>query len=188
MEYEESLIIADSLLKRVRCLRRTTVHALPGADIDRLIDEITANKIPVATQRLILVHVATNNLESNTPDEICNKMAVLFDTIRARNKYCHIVFSGIIIRPRDEVVDIVRSKEEKPTLASKRRDANTLIGQMLSAKGGVQLETWRCLMVNHVANKHMYAKDKLHLNGLGINRISRYLTKNIARILGKSTN
>ena len=183
LERENSLIVADSLLRRVRHLRWTVVHAVPGANIERIISDITRGIIDVSKFLLICVHLGTNNLESDTAQQICNRMSTLFDVIRARNATCKILFSGIVIRPQDEDYDRVYTKEGKTSLAAKRREANSLIADMLRVKGGTQLETWKSLMKGHHANQAMYEDDGLHLTTKGVARIRQFLINCIANAL-----
>jgi lysophospholipase L1-like esterase len=174
-EAEEAIIIADSLLKKVRHLRRTQVYAIPGVRIERLTDEIRRGVIDISYQNAILVCAGTNNLSKDSPELICDKMSRLIDVIRSRNAECQIMISGIIIRPVDEDEEKVYKRKGDPSLITKRRDANDLLESMVRARGATMFETWRALMVGSYANRAMYGDDGLHLSDKGIRRITQYL-------------
>ena len=185
INYEESLVLADSLLKRVRALQRTAVYAIPGAKIERFTTEISRNKIDVSFQKAILVHLGTNNLEKDTAEEICEKMAVLVNLIRAKNPQCKLLISGIIMRPQDEETAVVYTRKGKPSLAIKRRVANDLIQAMLRERGAFQMKTWVPLMNGPIANPDMYWRDGLHLSDEGMERITEYIINVLGRFLPK---
>jgi hypothetical protein len=159
------------------------VHSIPGANIERFIEEIRRDRIDVSFQRAALIHLGTNNLEKDTPAQITEKMAHLVDLIKARNPNVKIMVSGIIMRPQDEQTDTKYTRKGKPTLAVKRRDANAMIEEMLRGRGGFQMQTWVPLMKGHVADPDMYWLDGLHLSEDGIERITAYLIQNLGRFL-----
>jgi lysophospholipase L1-like esterase len=178
-EQEEAIIVADSLLKKVRHLKRTSVYAIPGATIERLTGEIIRGNIDISFQRAVCVCAGTNNLCRDTPAQICGKLATLVDTIRNRNVDCIIMISGIIIRPCDEDEDdeqrYTRTRGGDANLAKARRETNDMIKPMLQARGATLLATWKVLMMGSKANRYMYANDGLHLSDAGVYRITQYL-------------
>ena len=87
--------------------------------------------------------MGTNNLARDSPEQICEKMAALIDIIKARNRSCKILVSGMIMRPQDELTDVKYTRKGDPSLATKRRDANTLIDGMVREKGAFLMKTWR---------------------------------------------
>jgi hypothetical protein len=183
MEEEHAIIIADSLLKRVRYLKRATVHAIPGAKIERFIEEISQGRINMSFQKAALIHLGTNNLEKDSPSEITRKMADLVDLIKAKNPEVKIMVSGIIMRPQDEKTDVKYTRKGKTSLASKRREANSMIEDMVRERGGFQMQTWIPLMKGHAANPDMYWEDGLHLSVKGLEKITAYLVQNLGRFL-----
>jgi lysophospholipase L1-like esterase len=185
MEHEAALILSDSLLKRIRYLKIATVHAIPGAKIERFTSEIRRGKISVYSQRAILVHLGTNNLSRDTAKEIRDKMETLIDTIRAKNPSCKILVSGIIMRPQDEKSDIKYTRKGDSSLAQKRRDANTLMEGMLRKKRGFLMKSWVPLMTGPIPNPGMYYKDGLHLSDRGVARFTEYMILNLGRFLPK---
>jgi lysophospholipase L1-like esterase len=186
LQVEEAIIVADSILKQVRHLRRTYVHAIPGARIERIDEDIKGGIIDVSFQRAVVVCAGTNNLSRDTPHEICDKMAALVDTIRSRNSDCLIMVSGIIIRPVDEDEERTWKRKGDPSLVEKRRQANDMMEPMLKARGVTMLETWSALMINSTANRAMYGDDGLHLNYKGLNRIQQFLLNCLGGALPKS--
>ena len=186
LEREESIILADSLLKRFRHLRRTCVHSIPGAKIERFKDEINRFNIDVSYQKVILLHLGTNNLSKDPPSLITSKMFELIDAIRSKNPSCKVLVSGIIMRPQDELDDAKYTRKGNISLIIKRRVSNALIEGMLAARGEIPLLwSWIPLMKGSVANEGMYSEDGLHLNRAGINRFRAYLVKNLNGALSK---
>jgi hypothetical protein len=179
-QFEEALILSDSILRKVRYLRRTKVYAVPGADLDRLAQEIRRGKVDVSFQRAILVHAGTNNLQANSPQEIRRKTEILVDTIRARNATAKIMISGILVRPRDEVNGGMYTRRGHITLAL-RRQANLLVQRMIQARGDIYLKSWKCVMVNQGPNHLYYHTDGLHLSDRGVYRIQQYLVNCLGR-------
>ena len=182
---EDAIVLADSLLKRVRHLRRASVQAIPGATIERFIHEIRICTIDVSFQKACLIHLGTNNLSKDTPSLICDKMAALIGVIRERNPSCKILVSGIIMRPQDEETDTKYIRKGNPTLAVKRRDTNDMMEAMLRKCGGFLMKTWVPLMNGPIANPDMYWIDGLHLSDEGIIRITDYIILNLGRFLPK---
>jgi lysophospholipase L1-like esterase len=183
---EEAIIIADSLLKQVRHLRRTQVHAIPGARIERFTDEIQRGIIDVSYQRAVLVCAGTNNLCKDTTIQISEKMAALVEMIRSRNADCIIMVSGIIIRPVDEDEEKTWKRKGDPSLVDKRRQANDMMEPMLTARGVTMFETWNALMIESTANRAMYGDDGLHLSVKGLKRIRQYLINCLGGALPRS--
>ena len=180
---EEAIIICDSLLKKIRHLRRASVYSIPGADIERMYSEITRGNIDVSYQKCVFVQIGTNNLSRDSPPEICAKMSCLLDAIRSRNKQCKIVFCGIIIRPRDENTAQYFYQQGDTTLAVKRREVNDLIALMLNEKGAFLLHSWECLMSGSSVNELMYYRDGLHLSDMGVTRMTQYFINVIGHTL-----
>jgi lysophospholipase L1-like esterase len=185
IDKEEAVILADSLFKRIRHLKRASVQAIPGGKIERFVEEITKGTIDVSFQRACLIHLGTNNLAKDSPTVICEKMSTLVECVRARNPTCKIMVSGIIMRPQDEKTDIKYTRKGNPTLAETRRKANDAMELMLRGCGGFLLKTWVPLMTGPIANPAMYYEDGLHLSDAGIIRITEYLIQNIGRFLPK---
>jgi lysophospholipase L1-like esterase len=183
LEEEEAIILGDSLIKKVRHLRRTSVYAIPGVSLEGLYDEIRWNKVDISFQRGILVCAGTNNLSTNSVDEIRAKLAALVDIIRTKNADCEIMYSGIIIRPRDESDDHHFTFTGDTSLAQKRRDVNHVVKPMLAARGASMIPTWNAVMQGSIANPAMYANDGLHLSDAGVRRITQYLIGNLGRAL-----
>jgi hypothetical protein len=188
--HEDAIIIADSLFRKIRFLRRAVVHAIPGATVERLLGEITRGNIDVSYQKCVLIHVGTNNLGRESPTAICNRMAVLYDEIRNRNSSCTIIFSAIIIRPKDEDRNLYFMEQGEVSLIEKRLELNYLAATMLRLRGGQLLRTWNCLMKgkgpNHVPNLALYHTDGLHLNDLGVTRMTQYLVNCLGRVLSNA--
>jgi hypothetical protein len=115
-------------------------------------------------------------------------MATLLDTIRARNPSCKLVVSGIIIRPQDEITDVKFTRPGNRFLILKRRFTNSVMEPMVEARGGTFLWTWLTLMTGSVAATGLYSEDGLHLNLKGIQKITKYLSKNLDRALSDAHN
>jgi lysophospholipase L1-like esterase len=179
----EALIIADSLLKYMKALRKTVVHALPGADIIRLRDDISRGTINVRSYKAVVICAGTNSLEKYNPPELCDQMAALIDLVKLQNPSCKIIVSGILTRPRDEDNGITFTVKGNPALSPKRNDSNILLNEMASAKQCTFLSTWKSLEIKGVTNIKNYANDGLHLSDEGLHRVKLNLLSNIGREL-----
>ena len=179
----EAIIIADSLLKSMNALRKTVVHAIPGADIERLSSEIQRGTIKVYGFRAVLISAGTNSLEKNSPAQLCDQMASLIDLVRHRNPTCKIIVTGILTRPRDEDNGITFTVPGNPALSPKRNESNALLKEMVLAKKHTFLSIWKSLEVKGVTNVNNYADDGLHLSTTGLYRIRLNFLSNIGREL-----
>jgi hypothetical protein len=141
----EAIIITDSLLKWMRALQKSIVHAIPGADIERLRKEVQRGTINVRPFQAVVICAGTNSLEKNTPEDLCDQMAALHDLIKQQNPTCKILISGILTRPRDEDNGITFTKPGNRALSPKRTDSNTLLKEMAKSKGCTFLSTWKTL-------------------------------------------
>jgi hypothetical protein len=75
------------------------------------------------------------------------------------------------------------------SLIIKRKEVNYLAATMMRQRGGKLLRTWNCLMMgrspDHVPNFALYHTDGLHLNDLGVTRMTQYLINCLGSILPK---
>lgn len=179
----EAVVLCDSLLKNMNGLRRTIVQSVPGATIERLTSDIVRGIIDVSPFKLVAVLAGTNNLESDPPPIICERMSVLHDTIRSHNPECKILISGLLHRARDEDNDIKWTVRGEPRLSKARDETNTLLEAMVSEKQATFLKTWKTLMNKTVLNCGLYANDGLHLTDHGVYRVKLSLLSNIGRSL-----
>jgi lysophospholipase L1-like esterase len=179
----EVIIIADSLLKPMKALRKTVVHAVPGADIERLSGEIRRGTIIVHGYMAVLISAGTNSLEKNTPTQLCDQMATLIEQVRHLNSTCKIIVTGILTRPRDEDNGIKFTVEGNPSLSPKRSESNTLLKEMVLAKKCTFLSIWKSLEIKGITNVDNYCDDGLHLSPTGLYRIRLNLLSNIGREL-----
>jgi hypothetical protein len=179
----EAIIIADSLLKPMKALRKTIVHALPGADIERLSSEIRRGTIKVGGFKAVVICAGTNSLEKNTPTQLCEQMATMIDLVRNRNPTTKIIVAGILTRPRDEDNGIKFTVPGIPALSPKRTDSNAMLKQMVLAKNCTFLSIWKSLEIKGITNVGNYSEDGLHLNSTGLYRIRLNLLSNIGREL-----
>jgi hypothetical protein len=83
VQEEEAIIITDSLLKNVHFLRRTSVHAIPGASTETIEEEIQRSNIDICYQKTVLICVGTNNLTRDSP---CSNMCKISNPSRRCKK------------------------------------------------------------------------------------------------------
>jgi lysophospholipase L1-like esterase len=113
------------------------------------------------------------NLNVN-PSTIAKGITYLLDTLTQFNPEAMVIYSGMIIRPKDLGT----------TLERRRRLVNDMVYRHCQANGIHFLKSWKCLMRGSDLRPHVYARDGLHLSRLGARYLYKFLEGNMRTVEG----
>jgi hypothetical protein len=119
-------LLSDSLCKWVRSIRNTDVQAIPGLNLDRLIDRINDYTLYVSNYRLIVLNVGTNNLVMDSQEEIIQKLTNVIEVIRAKNPNAGIAVNSIFFRPQDIPEQMLEIKMRKITRGTGKQPKSSI--------------------------------------------------------------
>lgn len=167
--HSKVLLIGDSLVKYVQKLNNTQVLAFKGITIEQLAVRIKQDKIPhLAGKRLVLTHVGTNNVETDSPESMVAKTNFLIDMIRAKLPEVPIMISLIIPRPKD--FDVLGKTVLK---------YNYMMYDLSKRLKITCLPTYRKFLFDRRPISKLYAGDKLHLKPDGITVLTSYFSSSL---------
>ena len=100
---EKYLLIGDSLVKYVNRAKHLRVVAGPGARAHDTIMKVGAGKIPVDGFSLVIVATGTNDVSDVTMPVklVAQGIVMLMARIEAINPTAVMMFSGLLVRPKD---------------------------------------------------------------------------------------
>jgi lysophospholipase L1-like esterase len=113
-------------------------QAIPGLTLEKATQRVNDGTFVIRRYSVIILHVATNNIESDTPEQICEKMKGLIESVRNKNPSARIAISGILPRLKDE---------HNPIVEENRRKANSKMRKMGKSQGVYFLESWKAVEV-----------------------------------------
>jgi lysophospholipase L1-like esterase len=99
-------------------------------------------------------------------------IVMLMSTIHAINPAAVIVFTGLLIRPKDVGTDI----------EYRRRLVNKIVYDMCTERGYICIKSWKCLMTRSKIRERVYARDGLHLNRTGARHLYKCIEGNITNL------
>jgi hypothetical protein len=94
-------VLSDSIGKWFRFVRYTDIQAIPGVNLRRAAQCIRDHTLNVRDYRLIIIMIATNDVERLTIASIVQNLSELVDAIRNENPKARIAYNAIIFRPKD---------------------------------------------------------------------------------------
>ena len=152
-----AVILGDSIARRIdskRLLKNAKVTNLSkgGRRIEQVCDDVDSHGPVISSATTLIFHIGTNNLNSDTIDEVQGKLHRLRDTVMARaSSNCEVAFSSLIRRKdsQDCKVDTV----------------NMVISQMCDENGWAYID-------NSAIKKDMLA-DNVHPNSRGMSFLAR---------------
>ena len=164
------VILTDSLGKYVR-VPKAVVKAFPGKTVTKLTDRIRLGQVDISRHERILVHVGTNDVDdvlrssrtkAVTSQQVLRKYKVLREVIRRRNSRALILFSSILPR-------LKQFMKFKPYVL----ELNFALEKWCAKSGGscVFISSHRSFLVGREPREELFAKDGLHLNGAGVDRL-----------------
>lgn len=159
------LLLSDSMAKYVR-VQSATVSAFRGDTISRLTDRIRFGDVDVSGFTRILIHVGTNDIsnmtEGVTLGEILRRFKTLRSMIRRRNSAAMLLISSLL--PRN-----LQFRKFKSYMYG----LNFAIEKWCSKSSGacVFIPSYRAFLADGVPRAELFARDGLHLNGAGTDRL-----------------
>jgi lysophospholipase L1-like esterase len=165
----KATIISDSICKFIRHCRNTTVQAFPGATCEKILTKLRLGRIAIEFAEIIIIHIGTNDLEGNKPQEVIDAVLKVIEYIQSKNPTSKIVYSSIIQRPKDSSrSDFIR------------KYINNQLKYWAKSKNFYFVKSYRSLK----ETTH-FAKDGLHLNRQGFVALRSYFEKTVSRLLAR---
>lgn len=174
---EKYLLLGDSLLKFINRAKHLRVIAIPGARAHDMLRRVCATQIRIEGYSLIICAIGTNDAADPTmPCKLAAQgISMLMATISSINPDAMVMFSGLLIRPKDIGTHI----------EYRRMLINKIVTDMCKSKGIRIIKSWRCLMTRSNVRDRVYARDGLHLNRMGARHLYKCLEGNITNVEGK---
>ena len=150
---------------------RVVVKVFPGETVTKLTDRIRFGQVDISRHERILVHVGINDVDdvlrsrrarSVTPQQVLRKYKVLREVIRRLNSRVPILFSSILPR-------LKQFMKFKPYVLG----LNFALEKWCAKSGGscVFIPSYRSFLAGGEPREELFAKDGLHLNGAGVDRL-----------------
>ena len=170
--YSKVLLMGDSIVKHLDKINNTQVLAYKGIRIKQLAVRVRQNKIPhLDSKVLVVVHVGTNNVQSDNPEQMFKKTRFLLDSIRDKLPHATIAVSLIIPRPIDHAIR-----------GHKVKEYNYMLTNWAPQLGIKTIPTYRHFLLHAQPIDDLYAIDKLHPGEFGIPTLENYLDRTLGRI------
>ena len=170
------MILGDSIIKHINRAKHLRVRSYPGACVYHLYNRILSGELDVCQHSIVICSVGTNdicNLKVD-PSVIAQGIMFLFHTINQFNPEALLIYSGMIIRPKDLGTILER----------RRRLVNDIVYRQCQANGIQFLKSWKCLMRKSDLRPYAYGRDGLHLSRLGAIYLYKFLEGNIRTVEG----
>ena len=166
------LLLCDSILKYVTA-KHTKVVAKRGFKILQLADQVVFKQVSVTGFDYIFIMAGINDISglvesgaiaTHTVFDVMARFHVLNNVIRARNTHATLLFASIL--PRAD-----RFQLYFPYLVG----LNFALEKWCAQSGGrrVFIPLHRCCLRGGLPRRELYAHDMLHLNGAGVDLLSR---------------
>ena len=154
------LLLEDSIPKYITEIRGLKNHCLRGANIGKIADFLTfmvpEDRVKLQA-RVIILHVGTNNMvPGSSAIQIALSYQVLLDLLKFYFPDATLLCSAILPRPCDTVVTAYITKL-----------VNKLFCITADRNGGAFIESFKPFIAGTQIRRDLFAKDQLHLNGLG---------------------
>jgi hypothetical protein len=176
MSQEKYILLGDSLIKYINRTKHTRVMAFPGARAHDLMMKIYTGAIRVEQYQIAVCAVGTNDASDTTMPCMlaADGIMMLMSQIAAANPHCILVYSAMLIRPKDLGTSV----------EYRRRLINSIIQKKCKGAGYYFYKTWKCLMTQSNIRHRVYARDGLHLNQHGARHVWRRIEGNIRALEG----
>jgi hypothetical protein len=174
---QKYLLIGDSLVKFLNRTKHLRVVSVPGARTHNMIMRVCTGKIPTAKFTLVIVAMGTNDVADVTMPAtlVAQGIVMLMARIEALNPTAVLMFSGLLVRPKD-----LGTKIEY-----RRKLVNKLVFELCNQRGYFCIKSWKCLMVKSELRARVYARDGLHLNRTGARHLYNCMEGNILNLEGQ---
>ena len=149
-------MIGDSILRNVDHIKDTVVDCHPGATIARLTERMMDPRYQLHKYDIVVVHVGTNNIWSDSKIEIQRQFCELVERFLQVHPRGHVGFSCLLPRHRDE----------KHT-RSKVMMVNEALMNWCAENGCICLRTFSPFTKNGRARRELFKQDGLHPRAVG---------------------
>lgn len=163
-------ILSDSMCRFVETPRKFILQAYGGATITSLTDKVRAGTALVRKFPVIVILVGTNDIQGGNKEVILKNFDRLIKTIRQIHSSVNLFISAILPRPVDFVItrDLVA-------------EINTNLSTLCAQRKVTFLNTHRIFFKLGLPDSTCFRKrDGLHLNTLGVAKLSNFFSKVIA--------
>ena len=153
------LIVGNSQLQRVDASKLSNeqhdieIKFTRGMKINQTVQ--TAGK---SNSDVIVVHVGTNNLSANTPEQICKETVDMLHQVQKNNPKSRVVYSSVFKR------------KDNMSLNAKAMKVNKLLAEELSINGLDMIDNSKVMFSN-------LWKDGLHISDEGVRKFSGHVSK-----------
>lgn len=169
--YTKVILLGDSMVKYVTDINNTQIIAFKGIRIEQLAVRILQNKIPhLKGKHMVVTHAGTNNVQSDSPDEMVSKTCFLIDTIRKTLPNAKILVSLVLPRPCD-----FNNSDHKA------KEYNFAIRDLSSDLQIQTIPAYRKFLCAQTPLHDLYAVDRLHLNPAGTIKLQAYFSSFLGR-------
>ena len=156
-------------------VKDTKVAAYPGHTVPRIVDYIRFKQLNVAGYARILIHMGacdlgnlldSGKIHTTSVFDLLRRFQVLRNSIRRRNSRAMVIFSAIL--PRED-----RYEEFLPYTSG----INFALEKWCAKSKGATIfaPTYRQFLKNGRPREELYARDGLHLDGGGVDRLESSL-------------
>jgi lysophospholipase L1-like esterase len=156
------VIIGDSISKRIegqKLSRSAEVSNFneSGRRVEQVCKDVLTNKKAVSNADSVIVHVGTNNLKSDSLDDICAKFNTLVENLKSNvSARCEIAFSSLIHR--------TNHRTDNSNLTDKTISVNVFLQDMCDRN--------KWTFIDNTAVKNL-SKDNLHPDKKGMSFLAR---------------
>ena len=173
---EKYLLIGDSLIKYINRAKHLRIRSYPGATAYDLYNKVWSGELDVSQPSIVICAVGTNDVTNLKvdPTVIAYGIMFLFHTIHEFNPEARLMYSGMLVRPKDE----------GGVIEQRRRVVNKIVQRACRHEQIHFLKAWKSMMNKSDLRPRAYAKDGLHLSRSGARYLYRYLEGNICLVEG----
>ena len=171
-------LIGDSLIKYIKDLDDTEVHAYPGTKLEWITQKIQNGNIKLHGYKIIVFHLGCNNLRHQETNKIVELFEELLLLSKTRNDSAAIVLS-LIIPWNNETPD---QKHKRETLNTQLRKLVLKLG-----KGFYYFQSWKAMYdkITKELVQSFYTDDNVHLKRGGVRALRDSIDGNIKILKGK---
>ena len=157
-------LIGDSLVKYIRGVRHLEIQSVPGLNLGRALEMMTTGELRIVNFEVLVLMIGTNDLGSCYMT-ICRKMNEILRFLQYVIPATKLAVGLILPRPGDTGIH----DDEH------RRRVNSELRFLCKDRGVVFLNTYIGVTSYGIFDTTLYARDMLHLNWRGVQRMGMYL-------------
>ena len=157
-------LIGDSLVKYIKGVRHLEIQSVPGLTLSGALEMMTTGALKIGNFEALIVMAGTNDLGSHYM-VTCRKMAEIIRFLKCVIPQTKLAVGMILPRPVDQMIE----QDEH------RRRTNSEIRFLCKDLGVAFLNTYIGVTTDGIFDTTLYARDMLHLNWRGTQRMGMYL-------------